>query len=890
MGPRLAEGHSCGATVGARRLADAGHGGAGTAARLSAALLRAKFSAAVACPAAPARDAADANLGQPVTPSASRPAWYRLRATFRQNLAGYLVITLIVGLIGGVAMGGVAAARRTQSAFPRILAASNPSNLDVDPGPYSARTVDQISHLPRVRSAESYVALNGLRALPSGFADLRTPFNQQVEMVGSLDGLYFNQDRVIITSGRRADVRRPGEVVVSEQMARRFGLRIGQSLTVNLYTGQQVSDPGFNPMIRPPVHRVRLAITGIGVFTDEVVQDDIDRIYRILATPALTRQELRCCAAYVWTGLRLARGDRDVALVQREFVKLLPPGTPGVFRVTSVVEGQGERAVRPESVAAGMFGLIAALAALLLAIQAIRRNILGGGDARSILQAVGASPLTITLDASIGVIGAIAAGSLLAVAVAIAASPLAPLGYLHRLDPHPGISIDWIVLGAGTTFFLLALSGATAMLAYGEVSARSQRRSESARPSTAAALTTVLSFPATATVGIGLAFEPGSGRDPRPGRPSIVATVVALTILVGSLAFGASLSHLVSHPALYGWTWDKEILAGSGYGNIPLPQARLLLGHDPDIAAWSGAYFDSVEINRHNVPVIATTNARVGPPILAGHALGGPAQIVLGPETLALVGGHVGGTVRVFNGKTMLIMRVAGTATMPAIGVGHGIHSSLGSGAVLSASALPQDRLNAGISSQSLQGPNTILVRFRPGVNQATASRRLERIGDRLSGIRSTVGVQTLPVQRPAEIVNYRTMGTAPLVLAGTLAAGAVMALALTLVASVRRRSRDLALLKTLGFVRGQVIGAVIWQASVSVAIGTVIGIPLGIVAGRLAWDRFASELYVVPRPAISMVTVAVVAMSALALAVLTAIVPGWRAARTSIAAVLRSE
>jgi hypothetical protein len=38
-------------------------------------------------------------------------------------------------------------------------------------------------------------------------------------------------------------------------------------------------------------------------------------INRILATPALTRQELRCCAAYLWTGLRLARGDRDVAPV-----------------------------------------------------------------------------------------------------------------------------------------------------------------------------------------------------------------------------------------------------------------------------------------------------------------------------------------------------------------------------------------------------------------------------------------------------------------------------------------------------------------------------------------------------------------------------------------------
>jgi hypothetical protein len=825
-----------------------------------------------------------------VTPSALRPAWYRLRAAFRRDWPGYLAIAMIVGLVGGVAMASVAAARRTQSAFPRILAASNASDLDVSPGPYSAHRVDQISHLPRVRSAESYAALNGLRALRSGFADPRTSFNQRVELVGSADGLYFGQDRVIITSGRRASPRRPGEVVVSEQTARRFGLRVGQSLAYNFYSGEQASDSGFNPMIRQPVHRVRLTITGIGVFTDEVVQDDIDRIYRILATPALTRQELRCCAAYLWTGLRLARGDRDVAPVLRDFVKLLPPGTQGVFRVTSVVEGQGERAVRPESVAAGMFGLIAALAALVVALQAIRRKILSNRYARGILRAVGASPFAVTLDASIGIIGAVAVGAMLAVAVAVAASPLAPLGQLHRLEPDPGVSFDWTVLGAGATFFLLALSAATAVLAHAEVSAHSQRRGAAARRPAAVAMTTPLILPATATTGISFAFEPGSGRDPRPARPSISGTVVALVILVGSLVFGASLSNLVSHPALYGWTWDTELLAGSGYGNIPLPQARQLLGHDPDIAAWSGAYFGSVEINRHSVPVIATTNARVSPPILAGHAVAGPAQIVLGPETLALVGGHVGGTVRVFNGKTTLIMRVAGTATMPAIGVGHGIHSSLGGGAVLPASVLPQELLASGIGDRALQGPNTILVRFRPGVDHAAAIRRLERIGGPLSKIRSVEGIEALPVQRPAEIVNYRTMGTTPLVLAGMLAAGAVVALALTLAASARRRSRDLALLKTLGFVRRQVVAVVIWQASVPVAIGTVVGVPLGIATGRFLWARFASELYVVPQPAISIATVTVVAISALALAILTATVPGWRAARTSVATILRAE
>jgi hypothetical protein len=479
---------------------------------------------------------------------------------------------------------------------------------------------------------------------------------------------------------------------------------------------------------------------------------------------------------------------------------------------------------------------------------------------------------------------------MLAVAVAVAASPLAPLGQLHRLEPDPGVSFDWTVLGAGAAFFLLALSAATAVLAHAEVSAHSQRRSAAARRRAAVAMTAPLILPATATTGISFAFEPGSGRDPRPARPSISGTVVALVILVGSLVFGASLSSLVSHPALYGWNWDTELLAGSGYGNIPLPRARQLLDHDRDIAAWSGAYFGSVEINRHSVPVIATTNARVSPPILAGHAVAGPAQIVLGPETLALVGGHVGGTVRVFNGKTTLIMRVAGTATMPAIGVGHGIHSSLGGGAVLPASVLPQDVLASGIGDRALQGPNTILVRFRPSVDHAAAIRRLERIGDPLSRIRSVEGIEALPVQRPAEIVNYRTMGTTPLVLAGMLAAGTVVALALTLAASARRRSRDLALLKTLGFVRRQVVAVVIWQASVPVAIGTVVGVPLGIATGRFLWARFASELYVVPQPAISIVTVTVVAISALALAILTAIVPGWRAARTSVATVLRAE
>ena len=79
-------------------------------------------------------------------------------------------------------------------------------------------------------------------------------------------------------------------------------------------------------------------------------------------------------------------------------------------------------------------------------------------------------------------------------------------------------------------------------------------------------------------------------------------------------------------------------------------------------------------------------------------------------------------------------------------------------------------------------------------------------------------------VQRPAEIVNYKTIGITPALLVSGLALGAIAALALTLLASVRQRRRDLALLKTMGFVRRQLAAAVAWQATVAALVGIVVG------------------------------------------------------------------
>jgi len=145
-------------------------------------------------------------------------------------------------------------------------------------------------------------------------------------------------------------------------------------------------------------------------------------------------------------------------------------------------------------------------------------------------------------------------------------------------------------------------------------------------------------------------------------------------------------------------------------------------------------------------------------------------------------------------------------------------------------------------------------------------------------------------VQRPAEIVNNGSTSKVSRVLALGMVIGMLIALGLTLAASVRRRRRDLALLKALGLLRRQLLATVTWQASVAAMVGIALGIPLGIVAGRWAWTLFAEEIYAVPYPTVPVGLIAVVALGALLLANVVAIVPGLVAARTPPSLLLRAE
>jgi hypothetical protein len=274
--------------------------------------------------------------------------------------------------------------------------------------------------------------------------------------------------------------------------------------------------------------------------------------------------------------------------------------------------------------------------------------------------------------------------------------------------------------------------------------------------------------------------------------------------------------------------------------------------------------------------------------VLTGHGLDGPHQVVLGALTLLQLHKHLGQSVTLGEGNGRSVnLQIVGTATMPTLGDVGAQHLEMGQGAVLSAALLPAALKNP--FQDRLRGPEGFFIQFRPGVNSQAAVRRLNRIAKPLSNT-DNFGVYPAGVQRPAEIVDYRSMGTTPAILGASLGAGAVVALGLTLLASVRRRRRDLALLKTLGFTRRQLGLTVATQSTVAVAIGAVVGVPLGIVVGRVLWDLFAGGINAVAQPTVPVVSIALIALGALVLANVVAAVPGRIAARTPTALLLRAE
>jgi ABC-type lipoprotein release transport system permease subunit len=278
---------------------------------------------------------------------------------------------------------------------------------------------------------------------------------------------------------------------------------------------------------------------------------------------------------------------------------------------------------------------------------------------------------------------------------------------------------------------------------------------------------------------------------------------------------------------------------------------------------------------------VASVQGSLLPTVVEGRLPASPTEIVLGTRTLQDLHAHLGDTidVAVRDLTRPLPMRIVGRGVLAPISD----LEQLGRGAVLAPDVITT---LAPLAPPGFEPPppGDAFVRFRRGVSVPVAIADLQ---DRLG---ATSQFRVSPHTEPTDVVNFGQVRNLPQILAGLLGVVAAAALAYLLVSAIRRRRRDLAVLKTLGFVPRQVSAAVAWQATTVVVVAAVPALPLGLAAGRWAWATVAGQAGLVVQPAVPWWLVLGLVPAAVLIANVVAAGPAVVAGRISPAAALRTE
>jgi hypothetical protein len=471
-----------------------------------------------------------------------------------------------------------------------------------------------------------------------------------------------------------------------------------------------------------------------------------------------------------------------------------------------------------------------------------------------------------------------------------------PIGPARAAEPSPGAEVNLAILGAG-----FALIAAVPLLVVLPAALRAANRTqgalglaEPAAPAHPSRLSPALGLAGSVpgNLGVRMAFEPGRGRTAVPVRSALVGTMVAVAAVVAAMVFGASFLALVGTPHLYGQNWPQQL--DLQVGSIPGAMGEKILAPIKGLTEYAGGNYGQVSVTAPGsasgavVPAIGLDqlHGKGFLTLLAGRAPAGPREITLGPRTLRTLGLHLGQLVTVDANGRAYPMRIVGSAIFASFGVGGGSATDLGTGAAVAASVLSQRNPPSCTSGATCY--NFFLLRYRPGTDLQAAATQVSRATIRAGCPPGLCQVTT--DQRPGDIQNYAGVRDTPLALGAVLVLLAVGTLAHVLLTGVRRRRRDLAVLKTLGLLRSQLLRVVSWQATALAAAALLVGLPLGLLAGRWAWLLFAGSAGVGSQADVPVPLVLLVIPVTLVLAVLLAIVPGWTAARIRPALILRSE
>ncbi|MEA2567368.1 MAG: putative transport system permease protein, partial [Actinomycetota bacterium] len=775
-------------------------------------------------------------------------------------------LVVLIALAAGAAMAAAAGARRTESAYPRFVAAQRAFDVSIEGFPdnvvaESARA--RIVGLSRVADWSRLDDIAQQAVLPSGRVVTAPELLVQADLQ---DRLGRTMNRFKVVTGRAFDPRASGEAVIDFSSAARLRLHVGNVITLIL------ADPPTVQHRRSESVRIVGLVAAPGLFP----AIGVTAVGLLFTSPAfVTHFGVRPLDSALL--LRLRHGERDVPGFLRDLRGAGLGGADVQFAADQTVGIR--RSIRYEVLALWALAGLVAITAFAVLGQSLARQVSLDSTDHAILRAIGMSRTQLFGLGMVRVTVVATAGAALAVPVAWVLSWWMPVGLARVAEPTPGFAADPLVWVAGVLATVGGLVAAGAFPAWRAAAAVHDRpgtvtvTGTGEHPSRVAAAVARVSPWAAAAVGVRMAVQRGRGNAAVPVRSAALGSAVAVVALVTSLVVGASLGRLLDTPRLSGITWDLFLSPASSKDEA---KTSVAIVADPDVAVVGRGGFTAVEIaGRQLVAFFVQGDPSLLPPIVSGRKPVGEAEIAVGPEVMREAQVGIGSTVDVaaqdaHGQQTRLPMVIVGKAVIPPSPFGQ---PKPGDSVILTPSAY--DRFFPGTSSQI-----PFLIRFKGGVDREAASARLS------VQLPSTF---LLPTTATTQAVALGGIATIPLVISAVLAGLAAGALGHTLLTSIRRRRRDFAILKAIGFVPGQIAGVVAWQATILAAWAGLVGVPLGIALGRWTWRSIADQAGVDPSIVYPLL-IASILPAAVVLANVLALIPARLAAHTQVAQALRSE
>lgn len=795
------------------------------------------------------------------------------RRIARQRLAPTALVVLLLAATGAATLTAAAGARRTQSAYPRLLEATHEADVVVSPEvePLALDHLD-LRGVPGVANA-GLIRGFGMFADDAG----QPNFDLGYFATAPVDGVAYRAlSAPLVLAGRLPDPGRAEEVLVAESA----GLDVGDPLRGYLFRFDELdakmsaleaeqrepSQADIDAVVTP----IELRVVGVARFTFQVASTEEANAEPVLVlTPAFVADHPGR-HSYTMLHADLEDPSTDLEAFQIALRERLPDAGLG-FTTSAAARSRVAASTAPYVTTLVLLALILGLTAALVLGQSIARQVLTDGAALPILRALGMTARELRVVLVARWVGAAAAAAGLAVGGAIAMSGQFPIGPARRAEPDPGLQLDWPGLVAGAPAIALLTVGAA--LIGGDWVLRRARAVTRGMPThtrrTVADRLAALGAPPQVVTGVQSALEVPPAGGASPGA-TIVGVVVAIATVTAALTFGSSLGRLVDEPARYGWTWDGVIETYEGGLDDSLTQT---IEDDPDIAAYSIGARGTVTIEGRPVFAVGLEAGRGHVRVEARHGRlpTDPLEIALGRAVQHAIGAKIGDEVQAttMDGRRIRL-RVVGEVLVPALNIA-------GNEGVSEGSMMTLDGLRdvAGLR------PSFMLFDVAPGDTSA----RLAAIGKRYDEAASV-----LTDQQPADIRSFDQVRGVPLLLAGLLGLLGAGVLAHALLTAVTRRRRELALLKVIGFTRRALSATVAVQATTLVGLAVVVGVPLGLVCGRWAWQTFADRVGVDGSPVTPLAALLLTAVVACVIANLLAALPAARARRTRPAESLSTE